>query len=119
MPLMRESRVADEKAMRAVREPARTQMPCLRSAGQPAWDAGAINGSQEVPSFAPRLLTVPGLCCSGPNHWQTVWEKEREDCRRIELPDWDDPDPELWIEAIERSIPSCRDGVVLVAHSLV
>lgn len=64
------------------------------------------------------LLTVPGLCCSGPDHWQTLWEETRGDCARIELPDWDDPEPGAWIEAVDRSVSEADGPVVLAAHSL-
>ena len=69
-------------------------------------------------TVSPRLLTVPGLCCSGPDHWQSLWEATRPDCARIELPDWDDPDPEAWIAALDRSIGLATTPVVLAAHSL-
>src|SRR5216683_454300 len=30
-----------------------------------------------------RVLTIPGLWNSGPEHWQTNWERERGDARRV------------------------------------
>lgn len=65
-----------------------------------------------------RLLTIPGLSCSGADHWQTLWEQRCEDCSRIELPDWDDPDPGAWIVAIDRAVTASIEPVLLVAHSL-
>lgn len=63
-------------------------------------------------------LTIPGLGSSGPEHWQTRWEREQADCRRVELGDWDDPVPDRWVGAIDRSIRGLDEPPVLVAHSL-
>lgn len=66
----------------------------------------------------PRVLIIPGLGGSGPDHWQTRWEDERVDCRRVDLGDWDDPDPLGWIAHIDRAVARAGAPVVLVAHSL-
>ena len=39
----------------------------------------------------PVVLTIPGLNNSGPGHWQTLWEKTRGDCERVELGSWASP----------------------------
>ncbi len=61
---------------------------------------------------------MPGLCCSGPDHWQSRWEELPWACARIELPDWDDPDPLAWVAAIDDAIAATAGPVVLAAHSL-
>lgn len=70
----------------------------------------------------PLVLTVPGLCGSGPGHWQTLWEQERRDCRRVELGMWDRPHRNTWVNqlnlAIHRATNSLGRPVVLAAHSL-
>jgi predicted alpha/beta hydrolase family esterase len=66
----------------------------------------------------PTCLTVPGLGGSGPDHWQSVWERERRDCRRIELGCWDSPQRNLWIGRIDEAVRREQGPVVLVAHSL-
>lgn len=63
-------------------------------------------------------LIVPGLCCSGADHWQTLWERHRTDCRRVELGDWDDPTLEGWVSRLDRAIRAADRPPVLVAHSL-
>ncbi|WP_174297212.1 RBBP9/YdeN family alpha/beta hydrolase [Sphingomonas bacterium] len=61
---------------------------------------------------------IPGLGSSGPEHWQTRWERERADCRRAELGDWNDPAPDRWLGAIDRSVRELADAPILIAHSL-
>lgn len=70
----------------------------------------------------PLILTVPGLGSSGPEHWQTLWEQERHDVRRVELGMWERPHRNTWVNqlnlAIHRASQGTRRPVVLVAHSL-
>ena len=66
----------------------------------------------------PTCLTVPGLGGSGPDHWQSVWERERRDCDRIELGCWDSPQRNVWIGRIDDAVRRASGPVVLVAHSL-
>lgn len=40
---------------------------------------------------APLILTVPGIDNSGPRHWQSIWERELDDCARVELGSWERP----------------------------
>jgi uncharacterized protein len=65
-----------------------------------------------------RVLIIPGLGGSGPDHWQTRWEEERVDCRRVEQDDWTDPEPLAWIGRIDAAVAAVSGPVVLVAHSL-
>jgi predicted alpha/beta hydrolase family esterase len=39
-----------------------------------------------------RVLILPGLGNSGPDHWQSHWERGDAACRRVEQDDWDAPD---------------------------
>lgn len=66
----------------------------------------------------PVILTVPGLLGSGEGHWQTLWERERADTRRIELGDWDDPNRTVWMSRIDQAVAAAQAPVVIVAHSL-
>jgi predicted alpha/beta hydrolase family esterase len=66
----------------------------------------------------PLFLTVPGLHGSGADHWQRRWERERNDCRGVELGSWDDPVRNTWIGRIDEAVSSSACPVVLVAHSL-
>ena len=65
-----------------------------------------------------RVLLVPGLGGSGPDHWQTHWQDERIDCQRVEQEDWHDPDPLRWVRRIDAAVGRAHVPVVLVAHSL-
>lgn len=70
----------------------------------------------------PVILTVPGLCNSGPDHWQSRWEQTLPDCHRVDLGLWDDPHRNTWVNklalAIQRAHAVAERPVVLVAHSL-
>ncbi|MFM5953871.1 MAG: RBBP9/YdeN family alpha/beta hydrolase [Novosphingobium sp.] len=66
----------------------------------------------------PLVLTVPGLSGSGSTHWQSVWERERRDCRRVELGMWDNPHRNTWINQLNLAIERADRPVVLAAHSL-
>lgn len=70
------------------------------------------------PVRAPRLLLVPGLDNSGPTHWQSIWERERNDCRRVDLGLWHRPHRNVWVNKLNAAIAASDRPVVLVAHSL-
>ncbi|HRC58107.1 MAG TPA: alpha/beta hydrolase [Kofleriaceae bacterium] len=76
----------------------------------------------------PRIF-VPGWGGSGAGHWQTLWQSRSRGARRVEMPDWFAPDPEAWVQAIDRTVaravahpgPSQAPDSqlpVLIAHSL-
>lgn len=67
---------------------------------------------------APLILVIPGLNDSGPRHWQTLWEAERPDCRRVELGMWDNPHRNTWVNKLNLAIHRAGRPVILVAHSL-
>ena len=69
-------------------------------------------------SGKPIVLTVPGLCNSGPDHWQSLWEAEAPGWKRIQQVDWDTPRCADWISTIERMVRAEHAPVVLIAHSL-
>jgi predicted alpha/beta hydrolase family esterase len=73
---------------------------------------------EEERAGSPICLTIPGLGCSGPGHWQTIWEAERDDCHRIELGCWNVPIRNVWMSRIAQAVRAARSPVVLVAHSL-
>lgn len=66
----------------------------------------------------PLVLIVPGLDNSGPDHWQTHWERDRDDCRRVDLGMWNQPQPAIWADRLGAAIEETSRPVVLVAHSL-
>ena len=64
------------------------------------------------------ILMVPGLNGSGPDHWQSRWERNLRTARRVEQDDWDRPDKDLWVGSIIRALAASARPAVLVAHSL-
>jgi predicted alpha/beta hydrolase family esterase len=65
-----------------------------------------------------RLLVLPGLGGSGPEHWQTRWEACEPGCARVEQLDWDRPDLAAWLRAVDGALQAGEGPAVLVAHSL-
>jgi len=62
---------------------------------------------------------IPGLGGSGPDHWQTYFEKSGTNFQRIVQKDWDAPDIQEWVETIDNAISAYDpETVVLVGHSL-
>jgi predicted alpha/beta hydrolase family esterase len=64
------------------------------------------------------ILIVPGYLDSGPEHWQSRWEKKLSTARRVVQRDFAHPDCAEWVEAIRREVLASSRPVVLVAHSL-
>ncbi len=52
----------------------------------------------------PTTLIIPGLNGSGPDHWQSVWERERDDCRRVVQAHWNDPQPDAWCAQLDDAV---------------
>lgn len=63
-------------------------------------------------------LVLPGLGNSGPDHWQSRWERADPSFIRVQLGDWDRPSYEAWREVLEKSVARAGARTVLVAHSL-
>jgi uncharacterized protein len=64
-----------------------------------------------------QVLTAPGIYGSGPNHWQSIWEK-KPGYKRIEQPNWNEPILSDWIDSIEAAVAEAGPDVVIAAHSL-
>ena len=63
------------------------------------------------------ILIVPGWTGSGPDHWQSRWERNLSTARRIVQDDWDTPDRQAWVARIVETVRQAKRPVVLVAHS--
>ena len=62
---------------------------------------------------------VPGLGNSGPEHWQTYFEKSGKNFQRINQTEWKAPECNDWIPAIDKAIAGYDPStVVLIGHSL-
>jgi hypothetical protein len=64
------------------------------------------------------VLVIPGWNGSGAGHWQTHWEFEYPNFRRVEQRNWTRPSRTEWIEQIDEEVDSDDSPVILVAHSL-
>jgi len=64
------------------------------------------------------ILIVPGWLNSGPDHWQSRWERNLATARRIMQDDWDAPDKDAWAGNIVAAVEAASRPAVLVAHSL-
>jgi predicted alpha/beta hydrolase family esterase len=64
------------------------------------------------------ILIVPGWLNSGPDHWQSRWERNLATARRIEQDDWHAPDKNAWVAKIVAAVTAASRPAVLVAHSL-
>ncbi|MGZ3752127.1 MAG: RBBP9/YdeN family alpha/beta hydrolase, partial [Mucilaginibacter sp.] len=68
--------------------------------------------------FNSTILIHPGLGSSGPQHWQSLWEKEFG-FQRIEQQDWETPICADWITTINDYVSKYEpQNVILVGHSL-
>jgi uncharacterized protein len=63
------------------------------------------------------VLVLPGYAGSGPEHWQTRWER-RYGYARVEQDDWERPDLAAWKRRLGEAIERTTGPVALVAHSL-
>ena len=64
-----------------------------------------------------RALLLPGLYDSGPEHWQSLWERDDPTFARVVQRDWDTPIRQEWVGTLETVVAGQEDDVVLVAHS--
>jgi predicted alpha/beta hydrolase family esterase len=69
-----------------------------------------------------RVLVAPGLHDSGPEHWQSRWQRLYPAFERIEQDDWSDPVLALWsarVDEVRRRASGRHDGrpTLIVAHS--
>lgn len=64
------------------------------------------------------LLIVPGWENSGPDHWQSRWERQLRTARRVEQADWDRPIRDEWVARLVVEVNAATRPVVLIAHSL-
>lgn len=63
-------------------------------------------------------LILPGLYDSGPEHWQSHWERaDPARVRRVAQRDWATPRCEEWVETLDAAIAASDGDVVLAGHS--
>ena len=64
------------------------------------------------------ILIIPGWSNSGPDHWQSRWQRNLKTARRVEQADWYAPDRASWTGRIVEEVGRSTRPAVLVAHSL-
>jgi predicted alpha/beta hydrolase family esterase len=64
------------------------------------------------------ILLIPGIYNSGPQHWQSLWQNQHAGVARVEQADWDHPQCETWVQALDAAIARAPQPPVVVAHSL-
>jgi predicted alpha/beta hydrolase family esterase len=64
------------------------------------------------------ILIVSGLWNSGPEHWQTHWERKYPAWTRVPHRDWNAPERDEWVDELDAAIATCQGRPILVAHSL-
>ena len=69
----------------------------------------------DSPAF--RVLVLPGWQGSGPEHWQSRWER-LHGCVRVAQHDWQHPLRGDWMIQLEEAVLASPVPVVLAAHSL-
>ncbi|MDY7579689.1 alpha/beta hydrolase [Herbaspirillum sp. RTI4] len=64
-----------------------------------------------------RVLIVPGLHDSGPEHWQTRWQQLHPAFIRVEQEQWDAPRLDIWSARLQHALAQSAQPTLLVAHS--
>jgi len=64
-----------------------------------------------------RALILPGLYDSGPEHWQSLWERDDPTVVRVVQRDWDTPIRQEWVGTLETAVATVGPDVILVGHS--
>jgi predicted alpha/beta hydrolase family esterase len=66
----------------------------------------------------PPVLILPGWLNSGPQHWQSLWERDHPEFRRVQQRDWETPLLADWVARLDDAVVHTSTPPVLVAHSL-
>ncbi len=64
------------------------------------------------------ILVLPGYGGSGPEHWQSAWERLYPEFRRVEQRDWERPELREWSATLDAAVAAAGSETVLVAHSV-
>jgi hypothetical protein len=75
-----------------------------------------LSRSHSMPSAVTSFI-LPGLGDSGPDHWQSHFERDDISCVRVKQDEWDTPDCADWVARLDREMRSSVYPVRLVAHS--
>jgi len=64
-----------------------------------------------------RVLVAPGLHNSGPEHWQTRWQRLYPSFERVEQDRWDQPVLSRWSARLDEVLAEDTRPTLIVAHS--
>ena len=64
-----------------------------------------------------RVLVAPGLHSSGPEHWQSRWQRLYPRFERVEQERWSDPVLLRWADRLDEVLDQDRRPTLIVAHS--
>jgi predicted alpha/beta hydrolase family esterase len=64
-----------------------------------------------------RVLIAPGLHNSGPDHWQSRWQRLFPAFERVQQDDWEAPDLTRWSARIDQIRRRDSRPTLVVAHS--
>lgn len=64
-----------------------------------------------------RILVAPGLHNSGPDHWQSRWQRLYPRFERVEQKRWSDPVLLRWADRLDEVLDEDRRPTLIVAHS--
>jgi predicted alpha/beta hydrolase family esterase len=63
------------------------------------------------------VLIVPGLRNSDEQHWQSLWQTQLPNSKRIQVDDWSTPDLDKWKTGIRAELNALDKPAVIIAHS--
>jgi predicted alpha/beta hydrolase family esterase len=66
----------------------------------------------------PLIVLVPGRPESHPGDWMQPWQRQRFDCRRLDLGSWDRPQRNTWVNKLNLAVHRAERPVILVADDI-
>ncbi len=64
------------------------------------------------------IVMVPGWSSSGPDHWQSRWQRNLPHACRVEQDDWYNANKDAWVGRLIATLATIERPAVIVAHSL-
>lgn len=64
------------------------------------------------------IVIVPGWSSSGPDHWQSRWQRNLPHTTRVAQDDWYNPVKDAWVGRLISELATLERPTILVAHSL-
>jgi hypothetical protein len=64
-----------------------------------------------------KILVMPGLHGSDPDHWQSFWEFRYPEFQRVQQDDWESAELDIWAQRLISTALGHSRPVIVVAHS--